>query len=417
MATPSNPQLVDKLTIHKVDSYNTWKTQYNTNIGDDDLIIIPPTCLMPRPVVNNVVSNGTAGQFLQTDGFGGVLWSDVDALPSQTSSTEGKFLKSSLNQQGNYEAIWDALPSNIFVCEYGVTTFSEVETAYQANKMIFVQPTINTSDPNYDAGIAGSIFILSTRCAADDFIFYCVSPWRYGNVETTTSVRCTTVYDMVDNPTGNPSTQGWYILQSNGMYSLTTDTTVVSGRIYYIKSSSTDWSILHLDYGGGQTIYYGTCSTSSATTPKTVSIIQITTSLYYGMMFRILFSYSNTLSNPTLTINNEAYPIRKISGSSPGVCSWQAGEVLDFFFNGNAFILINGSVAGERGIAGGIATLDAYGKVTPTQTTARTISFSSSRTLSNSDNGCRLKATTGGISVFIPSTLSSDFEVEILSNT
>lgn len=416
MATPSTPQLVDRLTIHKVDNYNTWKTQYGTNIGDDDLVIVPPTYLMPRPVVNNVVTNGVAGQFLQTDGQGGVIWSSVSAVPVQNSTTNGKFLKSSSTQGGGYEAIWDDLPLDTFCCEYGVTTFSEIEAAFGAKKLIFVQPTTNSSAPNYNATIAGSIFILDTRYASDDFVFHCVTPWRSGDTETTTSIRCTAQYNLVSNPTGNPSAQGWYVLASTGAYVLSTDTSVVSGVLYYTKTSSTEWSILRLNFGGGQTVYYGFCGSASSTSTKTVTINQLTGTLQSGMMFRVVFSAANSAQNPYLKINdNTAHPIQKTAGSMPGSCSWKSGEVLDFLFYNNNFILINGSVAGERDIAGGIATLDSYGKVTSSQTTAYTMTVSSSRDLSANDNGRRLKVTTGNIILSIPTGLDANFEVEIVN--
>ena len=45
----------------------------------------------------------------------------------------------------------------------------------------------------------------------------------------------TPTYTAVENPSGNPATQGWY--EKNGdVYSLTEDTTVVSGKTYYVKS-------------------------------------------------------------------------------------------------------------------------------------------------------------------------------------
>ena len=41
------------------------------------------------------------------------------------------------------------------------------------------------------------------------------------------------IYKEVSNPTGNPVTNGWYEL-SNGEYVLSEDTTVTSGKTYYI---------------------------------------------------------------------------------------------------------------------------------------------------------------------------------------
>ena len=416
MATPSTPQLVDKLTIHKVDNYNTWKTQYGTNIGDDDLVIVPPTYLMPRPVVNNVVTNGVAGQFLQTDGQGGVTWSSVSAVPAQSSATNGKFLKSSSIQGGNYAAIWDDLPLDTFCCEYGATTFSEIEAAFEAKKLIFVQPTTNSSAPYYNASIAGSIFVLDTRYASDDFVFHCVTPWRSGDTETTTSIRCTAQYTLISNPTGNPSAQGWYVLASTGAYVLTTDTSVVSGTSYYSKGSATNWSILHLHFGGGRPVYYGVCTTAQGTVTKTVTIDQLVGDLQPGMMFRIRFANQNTASSPYLKINNNtAHPIQKFFGLANQNVTWAGNEFLDFTFCGDSFVLVNGSVAGSKGIPGGVATLDSLGKVTPDQTTAYTTSVTSNRTLSSSDNGRRLKVTTGNISIFIPAGLTKDFEVEIVN--
>lgn len=42
-------------------------------------------------------------------------------------------------------------------------------------------------------------------------------------------------YSAVASPTGNPKTSGYYEKNSNGEYVLTTDTTVQSGKTYYIK--------------------------------------------------------------------------------------------------------------------------------------------------------------------------------------
>lgn len=48
-------------------------------------------------------------------------------------------------------------------------------------------------------------------------------------------VVATPTYTAVSNPTGNPSTQGWYEKSGNN-YVLTSDTTVTEGKTYYTKS-------------------------------------------------------------------------------------------------------------------------------------------------------------------------------------
>lgn len=104
----SSSQNLNNLNIHKVNTYKTWKDNYNqTNgIGENDLIIIPPSFILPRPFNNSTgaISNGSNGQFLQTDGSGGVSWATVDALPSQTGHS-GEFLKSN-----NGTAEWASIP-------------------------------------------------------------------------------------------------------------------------------------------------------------------------------------------------------------------------------------------------------------------------------------------------------------------
>ena len=44
-----------------------------------------------------------------------------------------------------------------------------------------------------------------------------------------------TTYTAVENPTGNPTEQGWYVL-NDGVYTLTEDTTVQEGTTYYVAS-------------------------------------------------------------------------------------------------------------------------------------------------------------------------------------
>lgn len=166
MATSTQSSL-DNLRIQAVNNYKTWLDNYNETNGPikrEDLVTIPPGFLLPRPYNSSTgaVLNGTSGQFLKTNGSGGVEWADVVALPTQDSTTANKFLKSNgisgaawedvvalpvqssstngqfLKSNGTSGAAWEALPSNLFVCTYGTTTSAQIEEAYQAGKICVV---------------------------------------------------------------------------------------------------------------------------------------------------------------------------------------------------------------------------------------------------------------------------------------
>lgn len=68
----------------------------------------------------------------------------------------------------------------------------------------------------------------------------------------------------------------------------------------------------------------------------------------------------------------------------------------------------------QKGTASGVATLDSYGKVTASQTSARIISKSAAYTLAAGDEGC-LFTVTGTTTITIPSTLDAGTEIEILN--
>ena len=58
---------------------------------------------------------------------------------------------------------------------------------------------------------------------------------KIGEASEETETPTETTYTAVENPTGNPAGQGWYELV-DGEYALTEDTTVTSGKTYYVAS-------------------------------------------------------------------------------------------------------------------------------------------------------------------------------------
>ena len=207
--------------------------------------------------------------------------------------------------------------------------------------------------------------------------------------------------------------------------------------------------------------YYGVCSTAAATQAKVVSIAGIT-ALVSGLSIKVKFTNAQTYNGtPTLNLNSLGAKSIMRNGTTGAACyQWQAGEVLDLVYDGTNWIiseaahatttyyglvklssafnseseteaatpkavklaydgaeaawnLANAAIPGnQKGAADGVATLDAYGKITPAQATARMVTITSNTTLSAAHNGCRILAV-GTVTVTIPSTLAAGMEVEV----
>lgn len=103
--------------------------------------------------------------------------------------------------------------------------------------------------------------------------------------------------------------------------------------------------------------HFGTCSTAASTTAKTVTVTGNLTSLTAGVSVRVIFTYGNTASSPTLNVNNlGAIAIQKVSGTAAGSGAWSAGEVKDFVLNGTGtsrrWVMVDGAPTNLGNVTG-----------------------------------------------------------------
>lgn len=99
-------------------------------------------------------------------------------------------------------------------------------------------------------------------------------------------------------------------------------------------------------------IVYLVCSTAAATAEKTVAIDGLTV-LTTGMRLLVKMANSNTAANATLNINNLGakalyYNSARVSGDN----AWEAGEVIDLYYDGENFY--SGNFQGGKGEGGNI---------------------------------------------------------------
>lgn len=89
---------------------------------------------------------------------------------------------------------------------------------------------------------------------------------------------------------------------------------------------------------------YGTCGTSSGTVAKVVVCPNFI--LKAGARIAVRFSATNTANNPTLNVNGTgAIAIARYGTTSPFPYMWQAGSVVEFFYDGSRWIMAGGTTA------------------------------------------------------------------------
>lgn len=96
-----------------------------------------------------------------------------------------------------------------------------------------------------------------------------------------------------------------------------------------------------------RTLYYCTCSTGASTVAKVVTDINADFVLETGAIIYVSFTYSNTATNPTLTLKNgtttivSAKSLKQYGTTSVGstsATSWKAGAVVCFIYDGTNWV-------------------------------------------------------------------------------
>lgn len=89
---------------------------------------------------------------------------------------------------------------------------------------------------------------------------------------------------------------------------------------------------------------YGTCGTAAGTAAKVVVCPNFI--LKTGARVAVRFSATNTANNPTLNVNGAgAIAIARYSTTAPFPYMWQAGSVVEFFYDGTRWIMTGGTTA------------------------------------------------------------------------
>ena len=95
---------------------------------------------------------------------------------------------------------------------------------------------------------------------------------------------------------------------------------------------------------GDQGLFYATCSTSSSTAAKVAACAGF--SLSTGAAVAVKFTNTNTVSSPTLNVNGTgAKSIKKYGSTGPDTYMWNAGAVVEFFYDGTYWVMVNGTTA------------------------------------------------------------------------
>ena len=87
---------------------------------------------------------------------------------------------------------------------------------------------------------------------------------------------------------------------------------------------------------------YGTCATAAATAEKAVVCSDVDT-LTAGMTLRVVFQYGNEAATPTINVNSlGAKSVYRFGTIKPvGGNSWNAGAVVELFYDGTSFFMTN----------------------------------------------------------------------------
>jgi hypothetical protein len=107
------------------------------------------------------------------------------------------------------------------------------------------------------------------------------------------------------------------------------------------------WTGAQIDTGIEFVPCYATCDTAAATQAKVATIVAGTFSLTAGKTVTVKFTNAQTYNGqPTLNVGGTGAKSIVKNGTTAGIrYQWQAGEVVQFVYDGTNFVEVNGATA------------------------------------------------------------------------
>ena len=122
-----------------------------------------------------------------------------------------------------------------------------------------------------------------------------------------------------------------------------------NGALYTAKSAIAQGATLNAESGGNietsddvvtqlTTPFYGSCTTSSATAGKVVTVGKEFV-LKEGATVKVKFSFTNTASTPTLNVNSTGAKYIYAYGTTVPNTWWRPADIVEFVYNGSSWIM------------------------------------------------------------------------------
>ena len=146
----------------------------------------------------------------------------------------------------------------------------------------------------------------------------------------------------VDMPTTGGGTSSFYDVSDT----TATAADVASGKVFYAADGVQ--TVGTASGGSGVSIFYGTCNTTAATAAKVVVCEEFTSAdLVAGTVVNVKFTNAQTYNGaPTLNVQSTgAKNVKRVGTTNAARYEWQAGEVLQFVYDGTYWMLTDGGIA------------------------------------------------------------------------
>ena len=147
----------------------------------------------------------------------------------------------------------------------------------------------------------------------------------------------------IDVPTTGGGTSSFFDVSDT----TATAADVASGKVFYaadgVRSTGTASG-----GGSGVRVFYGTCATSAATAAKVVVCEEFASAdLVAGTVVNVKFTNAQTYNGaPTLNVQSTgAKNVKRVGTTNAARYEWQAGEVLQFVYDGTYWMLTDGCFA------------------------------------------------------------------------